>query len=174
MSGFAHRLPIDSIRDGDRLDLVADEAERAAIAKRLNLLRLDRVEAHVMLHREGRTVKAEGRLKARLEQACSASGEPVAEAIDEPFSLAFIPAPAGSEPDAEIELGKGDLDIMFHDGAVIDLGDAIADTLGLALNPYPRGSSGDAALKEAGVLSEAEAGPFAVLAKLKRGDMGSS
>lgn len=169
MSGFAHRLPIDSIRDGDRLELVADEGERAAIAKRLNLLRLDRVEAHVMLHREGRTVKAEGRLKARLEQACIASGEPVAEAVDEPFSLAFVPAPEGKEPYAETELGKGDLDTLFHDGAAIDLGDAIADTLGLALNPYPRGSSADAALKAAGVLSEVEAGPFAALAKLKGG-----
>ena len=50
----------------------------------------------------------------------------------------------------------------------IDLGAAIADTLGLAIDPYPRSAGADAALKEAGVLSEAEAGPFAALAKLKR------
>jgi hypothetical protein len=38
----------------------------------------------------------------------------------------------------------------------------------LALDPYPRSAGADAALKEAGVLSEIEAGPFAALAKLKR------
>ena len=34
---FAHQLRLDQIRDGERLDLVADEAERWAIAERLGL-----------------------------------------------------------------------------------------------------------------------------------------
>jgi uncharacterized metal-binding protein YceD (DUF177 family) len=166
---FAHRLQIESIRDGDRLDLTADEDERAGIARRLDLLALDRLEAHVMLHREGKTVKCDGRVKAQLAQACIASGEPVSAAIDERFSLAFVPAPKIDAPEAEVELGGDDLDTMFHDGQAIDLGLAIADTLALALNPYPRGPAADEALKAAGVLSEAEAGPFAALAKLKGG-----
>ena len=58
---------------------------------------------------------------------------------------------------------------MFHDGAAIDLGSAVSDTLALALDPYPRSAAAEAALREAGVLSEEEAGPFAVLAKLKKG-----
>ena len=37
MSSFVHRLQLDQIRDGDRLDLVSDEAECAAIAERLGL-----------------------------------------------------------------------------------------------------------------------------------------
>jgi hypothetical protein len=44
--------------------------------------------------------------------------------------------------------------------------------LSLALDPYPRGPRADEALKSAGVLSEAEAGPFAALAKLKGGSGG--
>jgi uncharacterized metal-binding protein YceD (DUF177 family) len=60
--------------------------------------------------------------------------------------------------------------MVFHDGAVIDLGTAVADTLALSLDPYPRSATADAALKEAGVLSESEASPFAVLAKLKKSD----
>ena len=36
-------------------------------------------------------------------------------------------------------------------------------------DPYPRSADADSALKAAGVLSESEAGPFAVLAKLKGG-----
>ena len=45
--------------------------------------------------------------------------------------------------------------MVFHDGAAIDLGGAIADTLALGLDPYPRSAGAEAALKEAGVLSEA-------------------
>ena len=47
---------------------------------------------------------------------------------------------------------------------------AIADTLALTLDPYPRSAGAEAALKEAGVLTESEASPFAVLAKLKKAD----
>ena len=39
---FAHQLRLDQIHDGDRLELVADEAERSAVSKRLGLQRLDR------------------------------------------------------------------------------------------------------------------------------------
>ena len=167
---FAHQLRLDQIRDGERLDLVADDAERKAVAERLALPSLERLEAHVCLTRTGEVVRAEGRLVAALDQRCVVTGEPVAAHVDEPFAIAFVPEPPIGGPDEEIELGEADCDIVFYDGAVIDLGGAIADTLALSLDPYPRSASADAALKEAGVLSEEQASPFAVLAKLKKGD----
>lgn len=167
MSDFEQRIPLDRIRDGDRIDLAADTQECAAIADRLDLLSLDRLEAHAVLSRNGQEIRARGRLKASLEQACVATGEPVPERIDEPFDLLFAPAPGGADPDDEVELDSGDLDTIFHDGAAIDLGREIADTLALAIDPYPRSPGADAALKEAGVMSEEEAGPFAALAALK-------
>ena len=166
MSDFCHCLPLDQIRDGDRIDLVADESERAELADRLGLLSLDRLEAHAALSRDGQKIRATGRLKASLDQACVATGEPVPAHIDEPFDLHFAPEPKAA-PDEEIELGEGDLDTIFHDGATIDLGGAISDTLALALDPYPRSAGADAALKEVGVLAEEEAGPFSALAALK-------
>jgi uncharacterized metal-binding protein YceD (DUF177 family) len=78
-----------------------------------------------------------------------------------------MPEPPPDHPEEEIELGGGDLDVVFHDGAEIDLGGAIADTLALSLDPYPRSAGADAALKEAGVMTEEQASPFAVLAELK-------
>ena len=51
MSDFAHRLQLDRIKDGDRLDLVADDAERSAVAERLDLAGLDRLDAHAVLAR---------------------------------------------------------------------------------------------------------------------------
>jgi hypothetical protein len=62
---------------------------------------------------------------------------------------------------------------QIRDGERIDLvadeteRAAIADSLMLSLDPYPRGPNADAALQAAGVLSEEQAGPFAALAKWK-------
>ena len=164
---FAHCLRLDRIREGERIELAADERERRAIADRLGLEGLDRLEAHAVLARDGKEVRATGRIKAALEQSCIATGEPVPARIDEPFDLTFLPEPKG-RPDDEVELGADEMDVVFHDGAAIELGPAVADTLALVLNPYPRGPNADAALKAAGVLSEEQAGPFAALAKLKR------
>ena len=166
---FAHQLRLDQIRDGERLDLVADEGERNAIARRLGLPRLERLEAHVTLARTGDIVRAEGRLVAALDQSCVVTGDPVAAHVDEPFALLFTPEPPSGGPDEEVELGEDDCDTVFYDGAAIDLGGAIADTLALSLDPYPRSAGADAALKEAGVMTEEQASPFAVLAKLKKG-----
>lgn len=165
---FAHHLRLDHIRDGERLDLVADEAERFAIGERLALARLDRLEAHVCLDRTGEVVRATGRLVASLDQSCVVTGEPVAAHVDEPFALVFVPEPQSGDSDEEVELGTSDLDVVFHDGAAIDLGSALADTLALSLDPYPRSAGADAALKEAGALTEEQASPFAVLAGLKK------
>jgi uncharacterized metal-binding protein YceD (DUF177 family) len=167
---FAHQLRLDQIRDGERLDLVADESERAAIAKRLGLVSLDRLQAHVTLCRTGETVRAEGRLVAALHQSCVATGEPVAAHVDEPFAVLFMPEPQAGAPEEEIELEESDCDVVFYDGAMIDLGTSIADTLALSLDPYPRIAGADAALKEAGIVGEEQAGPFAILAKLKKND----
>lgn len=167
MSGFCHRLQLDQIRDGDRVDLTADENDRKEIADRLGLLSLARLEAHAVLSRDGQRVDAKGRLKASIDQACVATGDPVPAHVDEAFELRFVPEPGSGSADEEIELGEADLDTIFHDGSAIDLGDAIADTLALSLDPYPRSAGADAALKEAGVLTEEEASPFAALAVLK-------
>lgn len=168
--GFAHCLRIDRIRDGQRIDLVADEAERGAIAKRLDLDALDRFEAHVALTRVDDAIHAEGRLAASLSQRCVITGEPMASHVDEPFTLTFRREPETLGADEEIELASDELDTIFYDGGEIDLGSAIADTLALSVDPFPRSAGAEAALKEAGVMSEEQASPFAVLAKLRGND----
>ena len=167
---FAHRLPLNQIRDGERIELSADEAERRRVAERLGLRSLDRLEAHASLERKGEIVRSRGRLKASLCQSCAVTGDPVETHADEPFDIYFLPEPKAGNSDEEVELVEADCDVVFHDGAAFDLGGAIADTLALGLDPYPRSAGAEAALKEAGVLSEAEAGPFPALAKLKRSE----
>lgn len=170
---FAHRLRLDQIRDGERIDLVADEAERRAIAERFALPSIARLDAHAILYRAGEAVRAEGRVIASLEQCCVVTGDPIPARVDEAFAIAFMREPVVSRSDEEIELDPSECDVVFHDGSTIDLGTAIADELALSLPAYPRSPSAELALKEAGILSEAEASPFAVLAQLRRSDSDS-
>lgn len=166
---FAHHLRLDQIRDGERIGLIAGESELKSVAKRLGLPSIDRLEAHATLSKTGSLVRAEGRLVATLEQACVVTGDPITAHVDAPFALLFTAEPPASGTDEEIELGESDCDVVFYDGAAIDLGGAVADTLALSLDPYPRSAAADAALKEAGVMTEEQASPFAALAALKKG-----
>ncbi len=167
---FACRLNLDKVHDGERIDLNATEPEREALATRLGLVGIERMEAHCALDRVAGAapgaIRARGRIKAALTQSCVASGEPLPAYVDEAFELHFQSEP-DRVPDDEIELSGDELDVIFHDGSAIDLGEAIADTLALSLDPYPRGPNAEVALKEAGVISEEHAGPFAALAALK-------
>src|SRR5262249_14507631 len=140
-----------------------------SVAERLGLDSLDCLQAHATLTRKGALIEADGRIVAALNQSCVVTGEPVPAHVDEPFSLLFMPEPESNRSEEEVELRSADCDVVFYDGTIIDLGAAIADTLALNLDPYPRSAGASAALKEAGVLSEAEAGPFAALAALKKG-----
>lgn len=167
---FSHTLPLSEIGGQVRhLQLAADEAQRAALARRFDLLSLDSLSAKVAVRRDGDAVLAEGNFAGELVQACVATGAPVPASLSEDFAIRFV-GEADYAPDAEIELGAGDCDTMFHDGRVVDLGEAVAQSLALAIDPFPRSADADAALKEAGVKGEDETGPFAALAALKKGD----
>ncbi len=142
-----------------RVAIDAGAGEREALA------------AEAELRRTGDAVTAAGRLRAKVTQSCVGSGEPVDAEVAEDFRVDFRPLPADSKPDDEIELGEGELDVVFYEGGAVDLGEAVAQTLLLALDPYPRSPAAEAALREAGVKSEEEArvesSPFAALAALK-------
>ena len=106
---------------------------------------------------------------ANAVQACVASGEDVPEKIDQPFVLRFVPeAEAGIDSaDEEIELGEAALDEVGYSGSAVDLGEAVAQTLALALNPYPRAPNAEEALRAAGVKIEGEEEKLGAFAALK-------
>lgn len=150
------------------LHLVADEAERAALAQRFGLVAIDRLEAEAEAFRKGEAVEVRGRIRAAVVQGCVATGAPLPELLDEPFAVRFVPeAQALAAEGEELELSEADCDVIAYEGGAVDLGEAVAETLILALDPYPRSADADAVLKAAGVKSEEEAGPFAALASLK-------
>jgi uncharacterized metal-binding protein YceD (DUF177 family) len=154
-----------------RVAIDAEARERQALARRFGLVSLEALAAEAELRRTGDAVTAAGRLRAKVTQSCVGSGEPVDAEVAEDFRVDFRPLPADSKPDDEIELGEGELDVVFYEGGAVDLGEAVAQSLLLALDPYPRSPAAEAALREAGVKSEEEArvesSPFAALKALK-------
>jgi uncharacterized metal-binding protein YceD (DUF177 family) len=135
--------------------------------RRFGLLALDRLEADYSLSLEAETILARGRVRAALAQPCIATGEPVAETIDTDFALRFVVEGDALAEGEELELDAQDVDTIGYDGQMIDMGEAVAETMALAMTPFPRSPGADAALREAGVLSEEQASPFAALLALK-------
>jgi uncharacterized metal-binding protein YceD (DUF177 family) len=165
---FSRPVRIDTLGPSPReVSIGANEKERAALARRFGLVAVDYLSAEAALTLNGDTVTAVGSLDAKVTQSCVASNLPVEAELDEEFRIVFRPQPQDGRTDEEIELSEGELDVVFYSGGSIDLGEAIAETLSLSLDPYPRSPESDAALRDSGVKSEAEAGPFAALAALK-------
>lgn len=161
---FSHVVKLSEMGNRRDFRLAANEVERAGLAARFSLASLEKFEAEIALTAETLGVSATGRLTATLAQYCVATNEPVAAVIDEPIAIRFIPEPT---TDAEIELNTEDCDSMFYDRQTIDIGEAVAQSLGLALDPYPRSPNARSALKAAGVKTEDEVAPLGALASLK-------
>ena len=163
---FARPQRIDTIGGEPRaVEIEADAQERAALAKRFDLIGIDRLTGSFTIRRDAAGIVVEGRVAAAVTQACSITGDPLPATVDEPVALRFVPE--GDAGQDEIELGDSDIDVIPYDGGAIDLGEVAAETMALALDPFPRGPNAEAKLKEAGVLSEEQAGPFGALAALK-------
>ncbi len=162
---FHRPVRIDQLGEGDlRQRIEADGDERRRLMGRFGLLALDSLVADYVLRRDAAGIVATGHLRAQVAQPCVASGEAVPESVDEPFTLRFLPE--ASVDSSELELDDDAMDTMFYSGAAIDLGEAAAETLALALDPYPRSPHAEEALRSAGVLKEEEATPLTALGGL--------
>ena len=164
---FSHIVKLDEIGAGAAtLRLSAGQAARDGLVARFELAALDNLEAELAVSRDAKGVLAKGRIFATLSQYCVATGERVSAMLDEPMIIRFVPEPAVSTA-AEIELEADDCDTMFYDGQSVDLGEAVAQSLGLALDPYPRSANAHERLKAAGVKAEDEIEPLGALAGLR-------
>ena len=146
----------------------ASETERAALARRFGLSAVVSLRAELTLVREGDSIVARGRLAARFAQLCAVSQEPFANSTDEPLAIRFVRALAAHDEEEEIEFSSEDADEVEYEGAAFDLGEAVAQSFGLALDPYACGPDAEEARREAGILDEdTPSGPFAALAALR-------
>ena len=165
---FSRPVRIDTIGEAPRrLGVEAEEVERIALARRFGLVSIERLAADLVLARRGGDIAVEGSLSAKVVQACAATGLPLEASVEAPFDLVFRPQPETAGHEEEVELGPDEMDVVFYDMATIDVGEAVAETLLLNLDPYPRAPGAEEALRKAGIQSEEEAGPFGALAALR-------
>jgi hypothetical protein len=156
---------------GDNVVIEADAAERAALALRFTLPGIDNLRAEIALEQRGKAIRATGTLKAAIRQTCAISGEEFPVAISEVLDLRFVEegsiAPSQDEnAEIEIELEAEDCDEIEYSGGTFDLGEAVAQSLGLAIDPFAEGPDADAARKKAGIVGEGEQdGPMAEMLK---------
>ncbi len=166
---FSRPERVDQIGVVERIvELTADAPERTALARRFDLLAVDRLQASFTVRRDDAGILATGRVAAAVTQACVATGVPLPATVDETVALRFVEQLAAAD---EEDLPADALDVLPIEDGAIDLGEAAAATMALALDPFPRSPDADAALAAAGVKEEGEedgAGPFAALAGLKR------
>ncbi len=165
---FSRPLPLAAVPAAGRTEtLAATPDECRALAARLALPAVRRLDARLELRPEpGGAVRVRGRLRAAVVQSCVVSLEPVPQEIDEPVDWR-VPPPGLSAEEAfgEVE-AEGPDDVEAEDG-VLDLGEALAQQLSLALDPYPRAPGARLDPRDAG---EPDRGPFGALLPLRRAD----
>ena len=127
-----------------RQEIVASEAERAALAQRFGLVALDRLSAEVELRRRNTDLfELRATFGAEFAQSCIITLDPVAASVSESFGLLYGP------PEAEGRAAGGSVedDITFEPlaGNAIDIGEAVAQQFSLALPPFPRVPNADLA-----------------------------
>jgi hypothetical protein len=162
----------DIAETGRHFDLVADESIRAAVARLAGLRELPRLEATFDVMRRGAGLHVAGQVSATVGQNCVVTLEPLTSEIEETIDLDFTPQRSPLPEQAETEARARD--VKFNEpepliGGMVDLGAIATEFLILGLDPYPRKQG---AVFEAPKDGKADAGPFAALGKLTKGQGG--
>ena len=143
--------------DPYRQTISASGKEREALARRFDLVSLDRLDAEIELSRRGPDlVLLSASFTAEFAQNCVITMEPVAAAVSEEFSLLYGPPEVESQAAGAVED-----DCAFEPlaGDAIDIGEAIAQQFSLALPSFPRAPNADLATEMPP--QPEEAGPLA-------------
>jgi uncharacterized metal-binding protein YceD (DUF177 family) len=142
------------------LTVEASPTECAALARRMGLPAVQSLTCRYHLEQEaGPEILIRGHLVAQVVQTCVVSLEDFAATVDERFTVRGVP-----EGEETAETDPEALDEITYAGGTLDLGEAAAEQLALALDPYPRAPG--AVLPE--IEDASEPHTFDALGSLKR------
>jgi uncharacterized metal-binding protein YceD (DUF177 family) len=175
---FSRRVLMARVPEGGLAQTIeADAKERAALARRFDLVSLDRLCASIRIEPVRGTPlwRLSGTLSGDAVQRCVVTLEPLPAHIEDSFDELYAP-PAHVETlereAAETESEEfGDIPEPLEDGG-IDVGEVVAQYFSLALDPAPR-KEGAMEIRFVDAAEEGEAtglekeNPFAALKKLK-------
>lgn len=174
LATWSHRLA-DVAERGLEVRRVATDQERAEVAAALELLACERLEVIYRLRPiiAGRYAMT-GTLVADVTQACVVTLEPLAEHIEEQFDEEFWPPEQLPQPGSGLEAEQEALAVTIAEpieSGRLEVGRVVYERLGTALDPYPRKSGAEIDPQAVKAAAGTPApGPFAALAKLKKGE----
>ncbi len=157
---FSRPLQVDRVPAlGSHERLAADEKECAALAKRLDLPKIHSLGGLLKaVPWRGGGLKITGTLNARVDQVSVISLEPFTS--DPEFAVErYFLSPRAGPPTAE-----EDVDII--ENGVVDLGEILAESMALELDPHPR-QEGEVFHDIEEHPESAKVSPFTGLSKLK-------
>jgi uncharacterized metal-binding protein YceD (DUF177 family) len=167
VSGLHRRLRLaDVARTTGPIRLAADEAERTAIAGRLGLQGLGRLEGELDVRPWLDGAQVSGRFDAEVTYECGVTLDPFDAAVDGEIDVKLVPH---GSPNAVRPRGDLEHDLEAEDppeelpGQEIDLGEVLIEQLALSLDPFPRKPDAEFEAPP----SEPIESPFAVLKSLK-------
>ncbi|MBZ0146021.1 MAG: DUF177 domain-containing protein [Pseudorhodoplanes sp.] len=170
-SVWSHPISIDDVPErGIHVDLVADEAARAEIAKVADLRDLPRLAASFDITREGTdALRIAGEVSATVGQNCVVTLEPIENEVSEGIDLLFASRAKGSIGDSEgkitLDFNDPDSTEPLREGA-IDLGAVATEFLLLGIDPYPRKEGAE--FEAPKTPEDPSKHPFAALEALKK------
>jgi uncharacterized metal-binding protein YceD (DUF177 family) len=139
---FSRRIPVHhGVEPVQSFHIEANEGERAALAKRFDLIGLDAFTADgtVTTLDKGRRAVLHGRIAAKVVQRCVVTLDPVPAEVAEDFILEYANDAGMALAVKELELDPDAPDLPDPlEGEAIDVGEAAAEHLALSLDPYPR------------------------------------
>ena len=167
---FSRPIEVDGIGARERgFAIEADPVEREALAHRLGLIDLPALSARLRAKwvAGGTLLRLRGVLSADVVQECVVTLEPVPAHIEEEFELFYCTATLPMSEEVVLDLEGPDPPDPIENGT-IDIGEAVAEQLALALDPFPRadGAVFDQVEKDSAPI--ARPSPFAALAALKK------
>ncbi len=157
---FSRPLQVDRVPAlGCHERIAADEKECVALAKRLGLPMLHSLAGLLkIVPWRGGGLKITGTLKAEVDQVSVISLEPFTSTLEYAIERYYLSPRAGRPTPEE------DVDMIEH--GIVDLGEILAETLALELDPYPR-QEGEVFNEIREELEPAKVSPFIGLSKLK-------
>lgn len=136
---FSRIVVVEKIpASGLQQKIQAKESEREELAARFGLIELKNLEAELVVYpmRVDQTVNVTGTLAADVVQQCVVTLEPLPQKVEHAFKVIFAVSGEAETLAGPSDMNEDDWEPIVNGS--IDIGELVAQNLGLALDPYPR------------------------------------
>lgn len=141
-SNLSLSVGLDDIQSEPRSYTVeATEEERDGLAERFKVVSIDKLQADITVGKvtNPKAISVAGDLSADLIQQCIVTLKNVPEKVQEHFELLLVSPELAAEFDEdEVYADPEAPDYDSFDDDVIPVGEIVAQTLSVMMNPYPR------------------------------------